>query len=472
MLRPQREEGLSEIVGFILILAAIVIAVALYATFGIPALGREGEITHMNEVRDRIVEYKIGLDSLWSNRQCGTAIATSFTLGTGGGATTGAFSIIPILSPARSAGTLALNQRAEYITLSQDSYLMVDTGGYNESGVITAVASSSQPITFSNTPRYFFINVTASNLLLRHGVHVYPSSGSAWEAWVNMTPNYYYSIRYILTNTTSGYVQSFTNVTEYKWNRTDITVSTWKGGIPLMQDLIVTTNVTYPGSYTVDLMNPAYGISTDLGSTQSAGGILLAKSDSNIVASYLTNYSYWPTAFDQPYLMGSLEYKANNEYWIEQTYYYQLGGAFLEQYDGTTVKVPPAITFSLSNDIPVVNVNLILLSGSGVIEGSGPVQVRSAVSDITNTPMAAGNNTRFVNMTIQTSSNNTALMWNRVFLDAANKARFPASYYTSNTDGVNTFFNISPYKNIYGVRLSVNTVNVDTTLQTAAPSGG
>ena len=33
----------------------------------------------MNEVRDRFIEFKINVDSLWSNRQCGTAIGTSFT---------------------------------------------------------------------------------------------------------------------------------------------------------------------------------------------------------------------------------------------------------------------------------------------------------------------------------------------------------------------------------------------------------
>src|SRR5512136_311888 len=58
-----RESGLSEIVGFILILAAIVMAVTLYATFGIPAQGREGEIAHMNEVKDRFVEFKVNVDS-------------------------------------------------------------------------------------------------------------------------------------------------------------------------------------------------------------------------------------------------------------------------------------------------------------------------------------------------------------------------------------------------------------------------
>jgi hypothetical protein len=472
MLRSHRERGLSEIVGFILILAAIVIAVALYATFGIPAQGREGEIAHMNEVRDRFVEFKIGLDSLWSNRQCGTAIATSFTLGTGGGATTGSFSIIPILSPVKTSATLALNQRPEYIFISQDSYFMVDTGGYNESGFITAVAPSTNTLTFNNTPRYFLINVTSPNLLQRHGVHVYPTSGSAWEAWVNLTPNYFYSVRYSLTTNSSGYVTSFTNWTEYQWNRTDVTVSTWKGGVPLIQDLIVTTNVTSTGKYTVDLMNPGYGISSDLGSTQSPQTISLARSDSNIGASYLTNYSYWPTKVDQNWIMGSLEYKAPNEYWIEQTYYYQMGGVFLEQGDGTTVKVPPAITFSLSNGVPVVNINQIILSGSGVIEGSGPVQVKSALSSITDTRMATGNNTRYVNLSIQTLSNNTAQMWNRALLDAAGKAGFPASYYTRNTSGTVTYMNITPDPSIYGVRLSLNRVTVETALQSAAPSAG
>ena len=56
MIHAGRESGLSEIVGFILILAAIVIAFALYGTFGIPAVGREGEIGHMNDVKDRFVE--------------------------------------------------------------------------------------------------------------------------------------------------------------------------------------------------------------------------------------------------------------------------------------------------------------------------------------------------------------------------------------------------------------------------------
>ena len=469
MLSSHRERGLSEIVGFILILAAIVIAVALYATFGIPAQGREGEISHMNEVRDRFIEFKINVDSLWSNRQCGTAIGTSFSLGTGGGSTTGFFSIIPILAPVKTIATLALNQRVEYLIIAQDSLRMVDsaTSSWNETGTIT---TSPTALTFNKTPRYFFIKISSpTDLRQKHGVHITPASGTAWEAWVNLTPSYFYSISYILTNNTQGSVISFTNTTEYKWNRTDITVSTWNEGLPILQDLIVTRNATSTGTYVVDLMNPAYGISSDLGSTQSP---MVAKSDLSFTASYLTNYSYWPIQNISGWAMGSLEYKAQNEYWIPQTYYYQLGGVFLEQSEGTTVKVPPAITFSMSNGIPVVKINEIVISGSGLIEGSGPVQVTSSVTDITETPMASGNNTKFVNISVKALSNNDAMAWNQTLLAAANKAGFPSSFYTSNTAGVETYMNITPDPRIYGVQLLINRVTVTSAIQTASPSGG
>ncbi len=149
-----------------------------------------------------------------------------------------------------------------------------------------------------------------------------------------------------------------------------------------------------------------------------------------------------------------------------------MGGVFLEQDDGNTVKVPPAITFSMTNGIPVAKVNQILLSGSGVVEGSSPVQVTSSVSDITDTRMATGNNTRFVNVSVRALSTNAALMWLHALQDAADKAGFPTNMYTNNTAGVESFLNITPSKNIYGVRLSLNKVTVNTAIQTAAPSVG
>lgn len=475
MLRFRRERGLSEIVGFILILATIVVAMSLYITFGIPAQGREVEIRHMEQVKDRFVEYKINLDSLWTNRQCGTAIGTSFDLGTGGGATTGSFAIIPILAPAKTSATLALNQRAEYITVSQDSLFMVDSGGVNETGIITNPVT----ITFNATPRYFLINVsipTTNDLKTRHGVKIIPTTGSAWEAWVNTTPVYTFSRRFNITNGTGANwykITSFREWNESRWNRTDVTVSTWKGGIPVIQDLIVTPGISAsPSAYAVDLMNPAYGIATELGSTLAPSTLTASRSDTVIRANFLTNYSYWAKKSSQTSTMGSLEYEGQNEYWIQQSYYYQMGGVYLEQDDGSSVKVPPTFTFSLSNGIPVVKINQLLLTGSGVIEGTGPVQITSAVSQIMDTPLAAGNNTRFVNITVRTTNTKSAEMWQRALQDAADKGGFTTNLYTNGTAGIESFLNISPSNRIYGVQLSMTNVTVATSIQSAAPSAG
>ena len=65
MLLPPRDDALSEVVGFVLILGVIVVALSLYQVYGVPAAGRENEIAHMNQVKDRFVDYKLALDSLW-----------------------------------------------------------------------------------------------------------------------------------------------------------------------------------------------------------------------------------------------------------------------------------------------------------------------------------------------------------------------------------------------------------------------
>jgi flagellin-like protein len=465
---PHRERALSEIVGFILILAVIVVVAMLYLTFGIPAQGREGEISHMNEVKDRFVGYKVDIDSLWSNRQCGTAIGTSITLGTGGGATTGSLSILPILSPVRTTGTLALNQRAEYLTIDTDSNLYVNTEGtnqFNESGNINAAPAPYTPITFNTTPRHFFIDLYSPVITQQMGVNVY---GSTWSAWVNMTPIYTFSHRYVLTNDTEGRVQDFQDFPEYTWNSTDVTISTEKMGVPVVTDLAIYRKIAPSTNYTVDLMESVSGISTDLASPQT---FYAERSNPLLNGTFITNYSYWRTTSTQSWLMGSLEYKSQNEYWIPQTYYYQMGGIFLEQNDGNSVKLPPSFTFTETPDsIPMVAINQILLSGSGVVSGSGPAQVTSSVTSITETPLIDGNNTRSVNITVRAANTNAALMWLQFFNNSAAQAGFSPSIFTSGTGGLDSFICIQPDPKIYGVRLSMNQVNVNMAIQSAAPS--
>lgn len=124
--RP-RDDGLSEVVGFVLLLGVIVVALSLYQVYGVPAAGRENEIAHMNQVKDRFVDYKIALDSLWVNNmdynRTGVLLSTAFDLGTGAPATAGTAFAFPILTPAGSGGTVQVREGGANLT--------IDTGSTN-----------------------------------------------------------------------------------------------------------------------------------------------------------------------------------------------------------------------------------------------------------------------------------------------------------------------------------------------------
>jgi hypothetical protein len=110
------DDALSEVVGFVLLLAVIVVALSLYQVYGVPAAGRENEIAHMNQVKDRFVDYKISLDSLWVNDRSGVLLSTAFDLGTGAPATGGRAFALPILSPAGSGGTVSVKEGGANLT--------------------------------------------------------------------------------------------------------------------------------------------------------------------------------------------------------------------------------------------------------------------------------------------------------------------------------------------------------------------
>jgi len=67
MERRQGGDGISEVLGFVIILAVVMAALSLYIGYGVPVLGREGEIREMDAVRGWFVDYKTGVDQLWLN---------------------------------------------------------------------------------------------------------------------------------------------------------------------------------------------------------------------------------------------------------------------------------------------------------------------------------------------------------------------------------------------------------------------
>ena len=326
-----KEWALSEVIGFVLILGILMAAFSLYLVYGVPVQGRENEINHMSAINDQFVSYKIGIDSLWTNQQTGLAMSTTFPLGTAGQTAQGSTSIIPIMQPVGSSGTLAINQRTttpEIFTISSNSYISNTTATLSNSPVPIPTTK-----TYPNAPSNLQINLSTTNASWANPT---PGSiqiiGGSWIAAINITPD-------ISDCLTPGFGNNVTYQTGCYGS--DITITVVKNGVTSLNRAVVDSNITPNTPYSINLLDTAYGLPSAI--TYPAT-ITFSKYDpgsqlttANVTAQYA--YQAQPNyIYSVP--LGSLEYSTNNNYWIPQTYYYQLGGVFLSQSDGITYKLP------------------------------------------------------------------------------------------------------------------------------------
>jgi hypothetical protein len=219
-----------------------------------------------------------------------------------------------------------------------------------------------------------------------------------------------------------------------------------KNNVTTLQDLTVYRNVSSGITYTVDLMDEAYGIRSIL---TYPDNFTLSKFDPNTLNPHITGtgnvtYGYSEMTYVMPPLtMGALEYRAQNYYWIPQTYYYQLGGVFLSQLDGNvTYKLPPEITLSYNNassvpsqKIVTVNINALTFdpTTTGVVGGNTPVQIKTTLNGITNLPFAKGSaNAKWIRIGVNTSDSRARVMWANYFNYTATTANIP-NVVTGNT---------------------------------------
>jgi hypothetical protein len=116
------ERALAEVVGFVMILAMIVLFLSIWVTYAVPAQGRAAEIEHSNYIKDWFTDYKFSLDSLWNNNQgdtrSGILVSTSLDLGTLGGNTEVSGLFIAIMKPIGSYGALMVSNYNETVTIA------------------------------------------------------------------------------------------------------------------------------------------------------------------------------------------------------------------------------------------------------------------------------------------------------------------------------------------------------------------
>jgi len=445
-----KERALSEVIGFVLILGIITAAFSLYLVYGVPAQGRENEILHMNEVKDQFVAYKIGLDALSVNHATGTTVSDSFTLGTGGGYTQGSNSIIPILSPVSSSGVIGINQRgAENLTITSQS-LITSTD---------AVKVDDLPAHVNISPSHIYINFSSFKQAdLNTGRYLgVQLNGTNWIALVNLTPRTTY-----FRNFTSSSGGSLDYTEMYNYTHSDLTLTVIKNNQITLQELIIRSNVTTGNTYSVDLLDPAYGLNNFI-----TYPVFLQLSvydpypPHTITGNVTFGFKETGYNFTTP-SMGSLEYRAQNNYWITQTYYYQLGGVFLYQptEDGTAVKIPPEIYFTYNdtvsaNNIVTVNINALTIdpASTGLVGGNSPVQIKTTLTNQTPLPYVTGlpANSQWINISVTTTDTAARSAWQNYFNSTAQAAGIPNSYYKTEISGNDAFIRIDGYTTTPGI---------------------
>lgn len=449
----RREDALSEVIGFILILALIAVLASLYLTYVVPAQGREAEIRHMAEINDQFLGYKTGIDSLWINDQANVPISRTFTLGTLTGLTQGAF-VVPLFQPYPSSGTMLVNGNDDIIDIALTDWKKTVSPadyGHQETGII----QNGIPIDVIQRPNHIYIilnttSVTIDNPQLQYTLSksdaqpsspqtvlkdrsgiLLQNSGQNWSINIEFSPRY--DTIYLAQETqTQNQILNF----QYKLLDTDLRmIVNVSRNIPakyLSQEFILNKSISSNTNYAVDLMeifDGNYGISPQINYPLviTPNFIQSGVNPYNINARYIIDYGYQQDASSipgYPHAMGYLKFRSNNNYWIQQDFSYQNGGVFLYQPEDQSgvAKVIPLISVENVSNTPYLLVKVvdISLSGTGNIGGTSPVQVITSLeqsreqlirlSDADNLP-----NARNITITLDLQEFQRAQMWHQAF---------------------------------------------------------
>jgi hypothetical protein len=238
-------------------------------------------------------------------------------------------------------------------------------------------------------------------------------------------------------------------------------------------------NSPYGASWNQDgvTLSTSFDLGTGGGDTQ-AGGLFLPMMNpiaSSATLSLLNTSDYMTITYSGPlgtntstYPMTILQYQSQNNYWLQQTYYYEDGGVFLTQLNGSVCRVAPPISFANGTSNDLVTITPITLNGVGSMGGNGPVRVDTRLMTL----QAPITGTEYwVNTSVFVSNYTAAQMWLGVFnTSRSNGGILNPLYYNVSISSPTTIpgfasMNITgPYQATPDVILTIQPVQYDVTL--------
>jgi hypothetical protein len=179
-------------------------------------------------------------------------------------------------------------------------------------------------------------------------------------------------------------------------------------------------------------MDPAYGLSSSI----TPPAYISITNDmplGSISATGNITYGFVEKTYQvSPITLGAIDYRSQNNYWIYQEYYYQMGGVFLSQVEGNnSYKLPPSISLSYDNP-PVTDVHINAMSitspfaSGSIVGGSSPAQVKTTLTSVYTLPFAQGAaNAKYLRIAIDTPDDQARIMWKNYFNYTARVAGIP-----------------------------------------------
>ncbi|ABD42129.1 hypothetical protein Mhun_2428 [Methanospirillum hungatei JF-1] len=414
------DDGLSEVIGFILIIAIIVILGSLYMTYVVPSQGRDAEIQHMQNVEKFFTDFKMNIDSLWYNNQEGVSFNQQLSLGTGGQTSGGAFSIFPVMQPVASSGKVAITQMPNLsLTIINGTFINItgsDAGDIKEDysaifvNYSTNIYPNQMPPFDPHTLTIYPTNITSSRLI------------NPWELvdWVAVLEVKNATLRqedlyHVLNWTEHPETREVSHLEILNYPVKEVTLSVIKNGMKTIEDEVIYRGLVSPYTWNetirVNLMEEAYGLSNDqlirsnlsYVYTRSDGSPPLIPKNPSDLFEYITYYGNSSSTGDLDYItanitmdttpIGTFNYSSQNPYWINQEYIYQCGEVQLKQNGIIQPKISSNwIQVSPAGNICNVHINLISLFGDALVGGHDEVQITSTLKGVRHNIINSGDN--------------------------------------------------------------------------------
>jgi hypothetical protein len=462
------EDGLSEVIGFILIIGVLVVVASLYMTYMVPAQGRETEIGHMDYIKQQFLDYKISTDALWINNQKDVTTSQAITLGTQGPATTGSFVGFQIFSPVASSGTIEVNPNE----ISDSMELKVKNPIFNSE----VIERSGNPLDYQITPIYSNEEITETIRSLNFNEKpqkITVKFSTAKDTIINnpiaipyneLISDQYYGSEFVIgdTKVLLKAIPHY-NTKDYTWTslssppsglddnylirfETDLVLTIINDNVLVLDNFVIKSKIDKNIDYYVDLMDPGYGLYQILPSSFDLTARKISDYDSEIFdsnsyditissdsSSYIkkgldpNTYTFLlpppdflgPTSPLNPRIMGGIQFRSSNNYYkIEQQYLYQLGGLYVKQLDGSAVLNLPHISLKRDNDGSLefftIEITDIRINGESSLSGSNPVQISTSLVGIENSGLDISKpNVASVEISVQNS--NQPELWRTIF---------------------------------------------------------